>query len=207
MAACPYCGVGMTRPARGRQFKAAIHLPTDRSWDHIRPRAWGGNDSAENRRWCCRRCNELRARCGHCPAALIMAIGVANDLGVKYSMIVERWRLSTINANPLVPSHGSARAKPGHLAKPSAVGAAGVIMAYVPLNPAPTVEAMVDRATKSLYGKKAARRIRDGELTAEQASTQLERRMEKAENRRLLKKAREMAKARAAAIASQNTGS
>jgi hypothetical protein len=49
--------------------------------DHIRPRAWGGENTRENLRVFCRDCNQLRAMADHCLGALACARAIAFQRG------------------------------------------------------------------------------------------------------------------------------
>lgn len=77
--ACPYCGNIMIPPRRCGLRPGRVPPSNMRTRDHIRPRAWGGADAADNRRYCCQRCNQLRAALGHCIGALACVIAVARD--------------------------------------------------------------------------------------------------------------------------------
>lgn len=87
---CPYCGCRMIIGGRFPQDR-------QRTRDHIMPRDWGGNDHLDNLRPCCRRCNENRARCGHCVGALACVLVVAEGPGSSQSarQIIRRWNLRT----------------------------------------------------------------------------------------------------------------
>lgn len=60
-----------------RRVCAYCHAPAD-SRDHIIPREWGGMDTlwwdesgeVRNVKPACVKCNQLRARCGHCVGAM-----------------------------------------------------------------------------------------------------------------------------------------
>lgn len=69
---CPYCSCRMVRPRASRRN----HTANEPTRDHILPRcrarlAPGVAESGiRNLRKVCWNCNQLRARVGHCPAAL-----------------------------------------------------------------------------------------------------------------------------------------
>lgn len=69
---CPFCRVAMI-PAFPRR-------PQDRdrqaTVDHILPRCRGGSHAPENLRWCCKLCNQVMGRAGHCAGALACALAV-----------------------------------------------------------------------------------------------------------------------------------
>lgn len=86
-AICPYCTRRMLIGKRDRSD------PLARTKDHILPRGWGGNSNPSNIRFCCRRCNELRASAGHCHAVLMLAWSVARDTKHRPEDILRRWKL------------------------------------------------------------------------------------------------------------------
>lgn len=84
---CPYCS---------RRMVIARSLKNDqlaRTKDHIRPKAWGGNNDPNNIRLCCRRCNELRAGAGHCHAIVMMAWSVARGTKRRPEEVLRQWKL------------------------------------------------------------------------------------------------------------------
>lgn len=95
---CPYC----LRVMSSRRGARAITV-LERTRDHIRPKAWGGNDDRDNFRDCCWECNGLRALVGHCHAALMIAISVAQEEHVKTRAIIDRWHLAHVRVlNPVM---------------------------------------------------------------------------------------------------------
>lgn len=219
---CPYCDRPMLAMGRGETLQR-----TTRTRDHILPKEWGGTWAAENMRPACRECNELRGRCGHCPAALMLAIGVAKEERVQYRVIVERWRLPMVRVlnptppknerraayllrvgvNPSLPMNGS---KPGHLVSPSMIDANGCFVQGTYVNPELG-------PLGGIEWEDAINRIRArNEARIESSAEQLELRLAKAEARRQRKKAKAMAEERerinrehdaAAALYAAQTGS
>jgi hypothetical protein len=70
-----------------------LNLLRSISKDHILPQEWGGNDHPTNLRQCCRECNELRARAGHCVGVLACVRAVARSTHQHPGMVLSRWRL------------------------------------------------------------------------------------------------------------------
>ena len=96
---CPYCRCGMQRPRKGQNRQQD---PYRRTRDHIRPRGWGGSDTADNIRHCCGRCNQQRAQCSHCIGALACARAVARDTGAPVAQVIRVWRFVAIdNLDPI----------------------------------------------------------------------------------------------------------
>jgi hypothetical protein len=89
---CPYCRCGMQR----RRHRPGSIDPHRRTRDHIRPKAWGGSDSADNIRDVCRRCNEQRAVCGHCIGALACARAVACSRHASVASVIRQWRFAVV---------------------------------------------------------------------------------------------------------------
>jgi hypothetical protein len=82
------------------------HNPQSISRDHIRPRAWGGDDTAENRRLCCKSCNENRGTCGHCIGALACVRAVARDPrrhNPSVRQLIRNWKLGAIGRAMVQP--------------------------------------------------------------------------------------------------------
>lgn len=71
LARCTYCRTILAASAPGRVTRMMTR-------DHILPRARGRVfGGVRNTRLACHRCNQLRAACGHCPAALGLALHFA----------------------------------------------------------------------------------------------------------------------------------
>lgn len=95
---CPYCSRVMSSRRGARRIDVL-----ERTRDHIRPKAWGGSDDRDNFRDCCWECNGLRPLTGHCHAALMIAISVAQQEHVKTRAIIDRWRLGSVRVlNPVM---------------------------------------------------------------------------------------------------------
>ena len=77
-APCPFCGVPMRRTLRMR-ISGGLS-PDHATRHHILPRRWGGRDTAENRIWCCLKCNGALAPLNECPAALACMYALSGSL-------------------------------------------------------------------------------------------------------------------------------
>jgi hypothetical protein len=82
---CCYCGCWMLHPQHRTKGKSASHPKSMRTKDHILPKCvvpspdWMPTTKTRHRNFyiCCRACNELRARLGHCAGLLWIACGEA----------------------------------------------------------------------------------------------------------------------------------
>jgi hypothetical protein len=82
---CCYCGCWMSSAPRFRRGKRTVYAASMRTKDHILPKCiapssdWMPTANARHRNFyiCCRACNELRARLGHCAGLLWIACGEA----------------------------------------------------------------------------------------------------------------------------------
>jgi len=87
---CPHCNCRMVRRGPPGVRLGHDQAPTR---DHIRPIAWGGADTPDNLRWCCKRCNEDRGLCGHCVGVLACVMTVKRSIGRSARHVIKRWRL------------------------------------------------------------------------------------------------------------------
>lgn len=72
---CAYCHTILRSTAPGRPTRMLTR-------DHIMPRRRGRlPDGVRSTRAACARCNQLRARCRHCPAAALLALHFAPAFG------------------------------------------------------------------------------------------------------------------------------
>lgn len=98
---CPYCRGLMLLTERGER-----NDPRRMSRDHILPRQWGGarlDGIANNRRFVCQHCNQMRAAVGHCVGALACVRVVAEDRCVLLREVLREWKMHEKVAQIRIP--------------------------------------------------------------------------------------------------------
>ncbi len=95
---CCYCGCHMFRQRRQRKGQHRCHPANMRTKDHIIPQCiarspdWMPTVNTRHNNFyiCCRACNELRARLGHCAGLLWIACGEAKRTRQTPGYVAER---------------------------------------------------------------------------------------------------------------------